>query len=200
MNPNKHYIYTIKDKYFDDFQDPYLTNNKGESRPNYFVFEDDNKEILWFIPLSSRIEKFEKIIKNREAQGRPCDIAHICNVGPRKQAFLIQNMFPATKEYIQEEYIVNRKPYRMVNEKDIQAIENKASRIKKLIDRGIKFMPTQPNVKEIENQLLEKLNNDKLNVQKLTKEDSIENIDNKDTGRKEIKRREFLRRQMNRER
>lgn len=58
LNPIKHYIYTIKDEYFEDFPDPNLKNNKGESRPNYFVFEDDNKEILWFIPLSSRIEKF----------------------------------------------------------------------------------------------------------------------------------------------
>ncbi|MGE7186513.1 type III toxin-antitoxin system CptIN family toxin [Peribacillus sp. NPDC006672] len=175
--------------------------NKGESRPNYFVFEGDNKEILWFIPLSSRIEKVLRII--RETQGRPCDIAHICDVGHRKQVFVIQDMFPATKDYIQQEYTVNRNPYRLVNQKDIQIVENKASRIKSLIDRGIKIMPTLPNVNQIENQLLEKLNNDKINEQKLTNEDSSkENIDNdkENTGRNEIRRREFLRRQMNRER
>ncbi|MBT2618983.1 MULTISPECIES: type III toxin-antitoxin system CptIN family toxin [unclassified Bacillus (in: firmicutes)] len=197
MNPNKHFIYTIKDEYFEDFPDPNLKNNKGESRPNYFVFEDDNKEILWFIPLSSRIEKFERIIDNRESKGRPCDIAHICNVGSRKQAFVIQDMFPATKDYIQKEYTVNRNPYRLVNEKDIKTIENKASRIKNLIDRGIKFMPTQPNVKEIENQLLEKLNIDKINEKKLTNEDvSKENSG----GNKEMRRKEFLRRHINKER
>lgn len=70
-----------------------------------------------------------------------------------------------------------------------------------LIDRGIKFMPTQPNVKAIENRLLDKLNTDKekdLNVKKDNpkNETSIE-VTNKD---KEIKRREFMRKQlMNRE-
>ncbi|WP_260288408.1 hypothetical protein [Peribacillus aracenensis] len=29
MNPNKHYIYTIKDEYFEDFPDQNLKNNKG---------------------------------------------------------------------------------------------------------------------------------------------------------------------------
>nr|WP_260288409.1 hypothetical protein [Peribacillus sp. BBB004] len=161
------------------------------------MFEDDNKEILWFIPLSSRIEKFERIIDNRESKGGPCDIAHICNVGSRKQAFVIQDMFPATKDYIQKEYAVNRNPYRLINERDIQNIENKASRIKNLIDCGIKFMPTQPNVKEIENRLLEKLNKDKINEKKLTNED----VSKENTGEnKEMRRKEFLRRHMSRER
>ncbi|MFI8496041.1 type III toxin-antitoxin system CptIN family toxin [Peribacillus butanolivorans] len=196
INLYKHYIYIIKDEYFEDFPDPNLQNNKGESRPNYFVFEDDNKKILWFIPRSSRIERFERIINNRESQGRPCDIAHICDVDSRKQALV-------TKDYIQKEYTVNRNPYRLVNEKEIKTIENKASRIKNLIDRGIKFMPTQPNVKDIETQLLDKLNKDQIIEKGLTNEDVKENIDNEreNTGRnKEMRRKEFLRRQMNKER
>lgn len=65
-------------------------------------------------------------------------------------------------------------------------------------------MPTQPNVKEIENQLLEKLNKDKINEKKLTNEDvSKDNKDNEKEnpdGNKEMRRKEFLRRQMNKER
>jgi len=196
MNLNKHFIYKIKDNYYEDFPDPNLKNNKGESRPNYFVFEGDNKDILWFIPLSSKVEKFERIIRDRETMGKPCDIAYICNVGSRKQAFVIQDMFPVTKDYIKEEYIVNNNPYKLVDNKHIRVIEEKALRIKSLIDRNIKFLPTQANVKEIENQLINKLKNNDRN-RKSEKNGEEKRKDNQEL---ELRRKAFIRRQMNRER
>ncbi|MFE7150792.1 type III toxin-antitoxin system CptIN family toxin, partial [Heyndrickxia sporothermodurans] len=156
MEINKHFIYKIKDNYYQDFPDPNLKNNKGESRPNYFVFQGKEEDILWFIPMSSKVEKFERILKDREEQGKPTDIAYVCEVGSRKQAFVIQDMFPVTREYVKEEYIVNKNPYRLVDNKDIKNIEEKALRIKNLIDKNIKFNRMQPNVKEIEKQLIKK--------------------------------------------
>ncbi|MFB7638315.1 hypothetical protein [Peribacillus butanolivorans] len=41
-------------------------------------------------------------------------------------------------------------------------------------------MPTQPNVKDIETQLLDKLNKDQIIEKRLTNEDVIENIDTKE--------------------
>lgn len=157
MEIKKNHMYTIKDKYFEDYPDPYLKNNKGENRPCYFAFERDNEKILWMIPLSSKIDKFERLIQKKEEQGKPCDVVHICKIGSRKQAFVIQDMFPITKDYIQDEFTLNGVPYKLADERDIKTVEKKASRIHALHERGIKVLPTQPDVKKIESRLLQNL-------------------------------------------
>lgn len=50
------YIYHIKDTFFDVINDNGLMINheNGRSRPTYFTIKDKN--ILWFIPLSSKVE------------------------------------------------------------------------------------------------------------------------------------------------
>ena len=59
------------------------------------------------IPLSSRIEKYKKIIEKKEKAGRPCDILHIVKLDDsRESAFLIQDMFPVTEEYVEREYTI----------------------------------------------------------------------------------------------
>jgi hypothetical protein len=70
-------FYIIKDRFFDDMPDPYLKGNKAGNRPHYYCFEDNTTEIYWMIPLSSRIDKFRKIIEKKEQAGKPCDILHI---------------------------------------------------------------------------------------------------------------------------
>ena len=51
------YLYHIKDEYFDIINDKGLMINheKGHSRPTYFTIKDEN--ILWFIPISSKVDK-----------------------------------------------------------------------------------------------------------------------------------------------
>ena len=60
------YIYHIKDAFFDKINDRGLMINheNGRARPTYFTIKD--KDILWFIPLSSKIEKYKPIIKEKE--------------------------------------------------------------------------------------------------------------------------------------
>ena len=55
------YIYHIKDSFFEKINDKGLMSNheNGHARPTYFTIKD--KDILWFIPLSSKIDKYEKI-------------------------------------------------------------------------------------------------------------------------------------------
>ena len=64
MEVKSGYLYHIKDKFFDIMDDKNLMINheKGKKRPTYFVFKE---EILWFIPLSSNIEKYQKIIDKK---------------------------------------------------------------------------------------------------------------------------------------
>ena len=54
------------------------------------------------IPLSSRIDKYKKVVENKEKAGKPCDIIHIVKLDDsRESAFLIQDMFPIIEKYIE---------------------------------------------------------------------------------------------------
>ena len=59
------YIYHIKDDFFDKINDKGLMINheNGKARPTYFTIKD--KDILWFIPLSSKISKYQPIIDKK---------------------------------------------------------------------------------------------------------------------------------------
>lgn len=65
-------FYIIKEQFFEDMNEPYLKGNKKENRPHYYCFEDENTGIYWMIPLSSKIEKYRKIMEKREAKGKAC--------------------------------------------------------------------------------------------------------------------------------
>ena len=59
------------------------------------------------IPLSSQIDKYKRIVEKKEKAGKPCDIIHIVKLDDSRQsAFLIQDMFPITDEYIEREYTI----------------------------------------------------------------------------------------------
>ncbi len=59
------YLYHIKDEFFDLVSDETLMTNHeyGKKRSTYFTIKDKN--ILWFIPLSSKVEKYNKIIDKK---------------------------------------------------------------------------------------------------------------------------------------
>lgn len=100
-------FYIIKDKFFEDMSDPYLKGNKAGNRPHYYCLEDTSTRIYWMIPLSSRIDKYRRIMEKKEKAGKPCDILHIVKLDDsRESAFLIQDIFPITEEYIEREYTI----------------------------------------------------------------------------------------------
>lgn len=143
-------FYVIKDQFFDDVADPYLKGNKGENRPHYYCFEDAKDGVYWVIPLSSRIEKYRKLIEARADAGRPCDILHIAKLDDGKEsAFLIQDMFPITDKYIERAYTIAGNQLMLTSEHVANEIEKKARRVVGLLRRGIKFTPTQPDVNAI---------------------------------------------------
>ncbi len=158
--------YNIKDDFFDKFDDPYLKGNKEEKRPHYFCLRDDDvKGLFWMIPLSRQIERCEGIINKRNAQNRPCDILHILSINGNKSAFLIQDMFPITDEYIKKPYTINGVPLALKDKSDIEAIQKKAKKIYRLIHMGVKLNPTQPDVLKIKNELIAELNSVKPELQ-----------------------------------
>ena len=127
------HFYFVKDEFYNRFNDPGLVYNKGNqhNRPCFFAFKDNKSDILfWLIPISSKVDKYKKIVNNkiqhqksRNNKHPKCNTIVFGRVRGRSAAFLIQNMFPVTEEYIKEQYIdkTTNAPIRVTNnlEKDI---------------------------------------------------------------------------------
>ena len=105
-------FYFIKDEFFDLFKDYKLMENKegGNKRPCYFCFRDrKNKEIVWFVPISTKYEKYKKIYEYKKQKQRRVYNFVFGEVVGKKSVFLIQNIFPTTEEYVLEKYITENK-------------------------------------------------------------------------------------------
>lgn len=160
---NKYGFYIIKDIFFNKFPDPYLKGNKQGNRPHYYCFQDETDGLYWVIPMSSRVEKYEKIIELKQKQHKSCDILHICKLSNGKRnMFLIQDMFPITDSYIERPYTFANIPLVLVGDKERNIINAKALRILNLINNKTKFNPTQPNVLYIKEQLIQELQSKRL--------------------------------------
>lgn len=110
------HFYFIKDEFYDKFKsDSRLMQNKknGNKRPCFIALTDKkNPDLLWCVPISSQVEKFEKIynakIEKQIAKGQTnpkCDTIRFGEVLGKKRAFLIQNIFPVSKRYIESVYV-----------------------------------------------------------------------------------------------
>ncbi len=107
------YLYHIKDVYFDIVNDKNLMRNheKGKKRPTYFTIKD--KDILWFIPISSKIDKYRKIIDKKVEKYGFCNTIIIRVVAGKDVAILLQNAFPTLEKYIDHVHTVDGKPLKV---------------------------------------------------------------------------------------
>ena len=103
------YLYHIKDEFFDRINNKGLMINheNGHSRPSYLAIKDD--DILWFIPLSTKIEKYKTIIDKKEKKYGTCKTILIKKIAGKEQAILIQNTFPTLEKYIQSRHTIDGK-------------------------------------------------------------------------------------------
>ena len=64
------YVYHIKDEFFTFANDKKLMKNheNGNSRPTYFCVKSEDNPILWFVPMSSKIEKYKKIFEQKNSK------------------------------------------------------------------------------------------------------------------------------------
>ena len=100
-------FYFIKDDFFNMFKGYKLMENKenGTKRPCYFCFNDlENKEIIWFVPISSKVEKYRLIYENKKKTRKKVYNFVFGKVLGKEKAFLIQNIFPTTEKYIEGKY------------------------------------------------------------------------------------------------
>lgn len=107
------YSYHIKDSFFTLVQDQHLMSNKenGGYRPHYYCMPDKKvQNLYWAIPISSKVAKYESIMKNKIQQRGRCDTIVIGKFSGRECAFLIQNMFPFTDNYVDHVHTDNGIP------------------------------------------------------------------------------------------
>lgn len=101
------YLYHIKDEFFDLINDNKLMKNheEGHSRPTYFAFEEDN--IFWFIPISSKVAKYQDIVNKKIEKYGSCKTIMIRKVLNKKSVILLQNAFPVLEKYIDHIHVKN---------------------------------------------------------------------------------------------
>lgn len=134
-------LYNVKDAYFDEFKgyasssSGNFCDNKKEKRPYFFAFKASNG-IIWFIPLSTQVGKYEDKIQRYEEKGKECIFYCTGMIGKEKNAFLIGDMFPITEKYIKKEYFKFGSHYIVQNEYMLKEIHKKASRYLSLVKQG----------------------------------------------------------------
>ena len=118
------YLYHIKDSFFDKVKDKGLmSNHEGKrNRPTYFTIKD--KDILWFIPLSSNIDKYKKIIENKIKKYGSCKTILIRKIANKESVILLQNSFPILEKYIDHPHMLNGKPLKVVDSLKYEILNN----------------------------------------------------------------------------
>lgn len=130
------YIYHIKDEFFNIIDDKNLMVNHehGRKRPMYFAIKD--KDILWFIPLSSKITKYQKIIDKKIKKYGFCNTILIRKILNTKSAILIQNAFPTLEKYINHVHTVDGKEVKVIDSLQVEILHN-FKYIMRLKEKGI---------------------------------------------------------------
>lgn len=88
-----------------------INHENGHSRPSYLAIKDN--DILWFIPLSTKVEKYKAIIEKKEKKYGVCRTILIKKIEEREQAILIRNAFPTLEKYIQSRHTIDGKLVRI---------------------------------------------------------------------------------------
>lgn len=130
-----------------------MTNHEnGHAKPTYFTIKD--KDILQFIPLSSKVEKYKKIVDNKMKRYGRCDTILIREVLGKEAAILLQNAFPTLEKYIDHPHLLqNGKPAKVVETLKEEILQN-FEYLLKLKSKGVNLFFT--DIDKIKEKLIEK--------------------------------------------
>ena len=64
----------------------------------------ENDEIIWFVPISSKVDKYKTIYENKKKKQKKVYNFVFGKVLGKEKTFLIQNIFPTTENYIESKY------------------------------------------------------------------------------------------------
>ena len=138
-------------------QNKEIINGIRHDRPCFYAFPDVKYEkLFWCVPISSKVEKYKEIYDKKIQKFGKCNTIHFGDVMGQKRAFLIQNMFPITKDYIADVYIdKNTKKEVTIDPKISRDVQNNAREVLKLNSRGIPVI--FPDVRKIKSALIQQL-------------------------------------------
>lgn len=150
------YTYHIKDSYFELANDPYLMQNKenGTYRPTFYCLRDEKTSLLWMVPLSTQTDKFQNIYNKQKNKYGKCITIVIGEFDDKQAAFLLQNMFPITEDYLDHIHTRNSNPI-PVKHSIQKAIMTNMKQLRRLHSRGKKVV--FPDITRLENLMLEKM-------------------------------------------
>lgn len=129
-------LYFIRDDFYDKFKNCGLLENKEminglmHGRPCCYMFKYEDDDLYWMIPVSSKIEKYERQYKHAIDKYGLCDNISFGYVLGKRRAFLPQNLFPVTEEYIENTYIDMNTKRPITIPKDLMSELNKKARKK----------------------------------------------------------------------
>ena len=151
------YLYHIKDEFFDIVDDESLMTNhdRRKARPTYFTIKD--RDILWFIPLSSKVDKYKKIVDKKTKKYGFCNTILVKKIFDEESIILLQNAFPTIEKYIDHVHMRNGKPAK-VPPKIEKEIESKFHELMLLKKRGVNLFFT--DIDKIKEQMLKELNSE----------------------------------------
>ena len=140
--------------FFDKVNDETLMRNheRGHKRPTYFTIKDEN--ILWFIPLSSKVEKYQKIIDKKIEKYGFCNTILIREIAREQSVILLQNAFPTLEKYIDHVHTVDGVPLRVQSDLKDEILKN-FKYLLKLKSKGINLFFT--DIDRIKNIMMEEL-------------------------------------------
>lgn len=157
MNYQEGYVYHIKEEYFIKANDSNLMQNKenGNYRPTFYCMRDKKTSLLWMIPLSSRVKKFQSIYDKQIRKYGNCLTIVIGEYDGKQAAFLLQNMFPVTEKYLDHIHTHNNNPIPVKHSIQTE-INTKVKRILQLHARGKKIVFT--DISRLEHLMLNESN------------------------------------------
>ncbi len=109
---------------------------------------------MWFIPLSTKVDKYEIIIEKKVKKYGACRTILIKKIAGREQAILIQNAFPTLEKYIQSRHTIDGKLVYISSSVEREIIDNFKYMLS-LKGNGLNLFFTDIDI--IKNQMLEEL-------------------------------------------
>ena len=159
-------FYFLKDQYFTDFPDKDLMRNHPKTatgdhhRPCFLCMRDGtHNDILWMIPISSKVNKYNAIRNRKIQRFGKCDTIVMKKVRGTSAVLLIQNMCPATTKYLLARYEVNGKPVDLTEQEKAEVLK-KARKVLGLYEHGKKDL-IFPDIEKIKKELLKQLEKEK---------------------------------------
>lgn len=143
-------FYFLSDEYCDKFSKYGVMANKEVSadglhrRPCFYAIQDiKNQNVYWMVPISSQIEKYKSVLKQKLERYAQYDGLEFGYVQGREAAFLLQNICPVTEKYVAEKYIDEKTGRNVSIPNDLKRkIDAKAKKIMNKYYSGTKIVIT----------------------------------------------------------